>query len=238
MPFGRGRERREERRENRGGGGRVVLGAAAGAALARNHPAMGAAAGAALANRRSGGGGGDGGDDSSSDDESGPQTFAMREKLLAFGDDFTINKMSRRRGRGRPAFYANNKIFRMRETFNLQAQRGGKTLYQIQERKLRIRDSMAIEDGDGNKIAEIKKRAIGIVRDNFVVKIRGEDNWQIHGSIFEHNFTIKEDGTEIIKVHKKWIAPIRDCYFVDVHGTDDIALALMVVIGLEAMTEN
>eukprot|EP00536_Pseudo-nitzschia_multiseries_P002019 jgi/Psemu1/301174/fgenesh1_kg.27_\ len=161
----------------------------------------------------------------------------MREKLLTFGDDFTINKMSRRRGKGKPAYYANNKVLRLRETFNLQTCRGGKTLYQIQERKLRIRDSMAIEDANGHKIAEIKKRAIGIVRDNFVVKVKGDTDWQVHGSILEHNFTIKEHGREIVKVHKKWIAPIRDCYFIDVHGTDDVPLALMVVIGLEAMTD-
>eukprot|EP00536_Pseudo-nitzschia_multiseries_P007845 jgi/Psemu1/240606/estExt_Genewise1.C_1890030 len=161
----------------------------------------------------------------------------MKEKLLAFGDSFTINRVTRRHQRGRPAYYANNKVLRLRETFHLQASRSGPSLYTIQERKLRVRDSMAIEDGDGKKIAEIKKRAIGVVRDNFVVKVKGDKNWQIHGSILQHDFTIKEGGQEIVKVHKNWIAPIRDCYFIDVHGTDDVALALMVVIGLEAMTD-
>jgi uncharacterized protein YxjI len=220
-------ERRENRREGRSPARAAVIGAAAGTAL-----------GAGIAVRAHGRRQATGHDSSSSDDESGPQTFAMREKLLTFGDDFTINKMSRRRGRGKPAYYANNKVFRARETFNLQTCRGGKTLYRIQERKLRIRDSMAIEDADGHKIAEIKKRAVGIVRDNFVVKVKGDDNWQVHGSILEHNFTIKDNGREIVKVHKKWVAPIRDCYFIDVHGTDDVALALMVVIGLEALTQD
>ena len=227
MPFG-GRERRQGRREDRSPAGNILVGAVAGAAV-----------GAAIGNRRRAGGDGDGGSDSgsSSEDDDGPKTFAMRDKMLSFGSDFTINQMSRRRGRGKPAYYANNKVLRMRETFNLQERRGGKTLYQIQERKLRVRDSMAIEDEDGNKIAEIKKRAIGVVRDNFVVKVRGDDNWQVHGSILNHAFTINENGREIVKVHKKWIAPVRDCYFIDIHGTDDVALALMVVIGLEAMSD-
>jgi len=181
---------------------------------------------------------GEDGSDDSSEDEGGPVTFAMREKLLTFGDDFTINKMSRRRGKGKPTFYCDNKIVRIRETFNMREFRTRKTLYSIQERKLRLRDSMAIEDGDGEKIAEIKKRAVGVVRDNFVVKIRGEENWQVHGNILEHAFTINEGGTEIVKVHKKWIAPIKDCYFIDIHGTDDVALALMVVIGLESLTDE
>jgi len=185
-------------------------------------------------------GGDDDEDDDSSEDEGGCKTFAMREKLLTFGDDFTIEKLSRRRGgrKGRPAYYCDNKIVRVRETFNLREFHHRKVLYTIQEKKLRIRDSMAIENEDGEKIAEIKKRAVGVVRDNFVVKIRDEVDWQVHGSILEHDFTIKEDGREIVKVHKKWIAPIKDCYFIDVEETDDVALALMVVIGLESLTDD
>mmetsp|Transcript_7450 Transcript_7450/g.21712 ORF Transcript_7450/g.21712 Transcript_7450/m.21712 type:complete len:266 (+) Transcript_7450:154-951(+) len=265
MPIGqRGRERREARRENRAPAVKTAMavgvGMAAGAAIAnRRHERRekspspspeppknrrglktalavggGIAAGAAIANRRREGSPGSSGSD---EDEGGPQTFAMKEKLLAFGDSFGINRVTRRHQRGKPAYYANNKVFRLRETFHLQESRSGPTLYTIQDRKLRLRDSMAIEDADGKKIAEIKKRAIGVVRDNFVVKVRGDKNWQIHGSILQHNFTIKEGGEEIVKVHKNWIAPIRDCYFIDIHGTDDVALALMVVIGLEAMTD-
>ncbi|OEU21104.1 hypothetical protein FRACYDRAFT_259801 [Fragilariopsis cylindrus CCMP1102] len=224
-----GRERRQERRQDRGPVAKVAVGVA-GVAVAGA-----AVAGVAGVARRRGGRSSSPG--SSSDEGGGPVTFAMREKLLAFGNDFTINKMSRRRGRGKPAFYCDNKIARLRETFHLRTSRGGKTLYSIQERKARLRDSMAIENADGDKIAEIKKKAIGVVRDNFVVKIRGNDNWKIHGSILNHDFTIKEDGRVIVKVHKKWITPINDCYFIDISDTDDVGLALMVVIGLESLTD-
>ena len=37
---------------------------------------------------------------------------------------------------------------------------------------------MAIEDSNGDKVAELKKRVIGVVRDNFVVKIRGDRDWR------------------------------------------------------------
>jgi len=217
------REHRQERREDRAPIVKTTLAVGAGVA-----------AGAAIAKRRNS----NSSTESSDSNEDGPKTFAMKEKLLAIGDDFQINQVKRRRGKGTPAYFVNNKKFRMRSTFHLQESRHGPTLYTIQERKMRMRDSMAIEDADGHKVAEIKKKAIGIVRDNFVVKIKGETNWQIHGSILEHDFTIKENGKEIVKVHKKWIAPIRDCYFIDVHGTDDVALALMVVIGLEDLSED
>merc|ERR1711865_1096395 len=80
-----------------------------------------------------------------------------------FGDDFVIEKMSRRGARhGKKEFYCDNKVLRLRETFNLREFHGSrKTLYQIQDRKMRLRDSMAIEDGDGRKVAEIKKKVMG-----------------------------------------------------------------------------
>jgi len=221
-------EHREEKRDDRRGN-HTGLKVAAGVA------AVGVGA-AVIHNRRKD----KGGDDDSDDDDHGPKTYAMREKLLTFGDDFVIEKMSRRGARhGKKEFYCDNKVLRLRETFNLREFHGSrKTLYQIQDRKMRLRDSMAIEDGDGRKVAEIKKKVIGVVRDNFVVKVRDDKNWQIHGSILEHNFTIKEDHREIVKVHKKWIAPIKDCYFIDIDHSDDVALALMVVIGLEHMTSD
>ncbi|KNC86652.1 hypothetical protein SARC_01189 [Sphaeroforma arctica JP610] len=203
----------------------------------RRPVAKAAVAGAIIGGRRGGRRNSGSGSDSDRDDE-GPQTYCMREKLLLnIGDDFNINKMSRRRGRGKPAYIANNKVMRVRETFQLQ-NLSRDTLYQIQERKARVRDSMAIEDHHGDKVAEIKKRAIGIVRENFVVKIRGETDWQIHGSILEHNFTVSEHGREIIKVHKAYIAPIAEHYYIDISEGVDTGLALCVVVALESMSED
>ncbi|CAB9507693.1 Pfam:DUF567 [Seminavis robusta] len=131
------------------------------------------------------------------EEDEGPKTYAMREKLLLdIGDDFNINRMHRRRGCGEAAFIANNKVLRLRETFNLQTS-DRETLYQIQERKMRARDATAVEDADVHKVAEIKKKVVGLVRDNFVVKVRGDTNWVINGSILEHDFTILEDDREI-----------------------------------------
>lgn len=171
------------------------------------------------------------------EDDDGPKTFAMKEKLLLdIGDDFKINRMHRRRGMGEAAYIANNKVLRLRETFNLQ-NTDGDTLYQIQERKMRARDAMAIEDAEGDKVAEIKKKFIGVLRDNFVVRIRDETDWHIHGSVLEHDFTIKENGEEIVSVHKNWIAPVRDCYFIDISEGVDEGLALSVCVALESMTD-
>jgi hypothetical protein len=50
---------------------------------------------------------------------------------------------------------------------------------------------------------------------------------------------IKEGGKTIVTVHKNWATPIKDAYFIDIdEDCDDTALALMVVIGLEHMTND
>jgi len=211
--------------------GRIIAGAAVG----------GAAVGAVVRRRRKkkDGSGSESCSDSSDDeDNNGPRTFAMREKLLlTIGDNWKINRMYRNRERGEPAYFANNKVLRVRETFELQTLER-ETLYQIQDRVARVRDAMAIEDANGDKVAEIKKKVIGIVRDNFVVKVREDTDWIIHGTVLEHDYTIKENGRRIVMVHKKWIAPIQDCYFIDIEPGVDEGLALSVCIALEAMDDE
>lgn len=60
---------------------------------------------------------------------------------------------------------------------------------------------------------------------------------EVHGSILEHDFKIKEGGRSIVTVHKNWVAPIKEAYFIDIdEDCDDEGLALMVVIGLEEMS--
>ena len=180
-------------------------------------------------------------DSDSDSSEAFNNTYMMREKLLTFGDDYEIKKASHRRGGhvGHTAYYVDAKVLRVRDTIKLRESKHGKVLYKTQERKMRVRDAMTIEDDDGRKIAELKKRKVGVVRDNFVVKVRGDRDWQVHGSILEHDFKIKEGGKTIVTVHKNWVTPIKDAYFIDIdEDCDDTALALMVVIGLEHMTND
>ncbi|HEY6695924.1 MAG TPA: LURP-one-related family protein, partial [Solirubrobacteraceae bacterium] len=65
----------------------------------------------------------------------------MREKLLAIGDDFWIENEQ-----GERAYKVNGKAVRLRQTFVLEDPSGDEVV-RIQERKLSIRDKIAIERG-------------------------------------------------------------------------------------------
>ena len=89
------------------------------------------------------------------DDEPDGERFQMREKLLAIGDDFWIEN-----DQGERAYKVNGKAVRLRETFVLE-DTSGDEVARIQERKLSVRDKVAIERG-GDRVATVHKALVGI----------------------------------------------------------------------------
>ena len=66
---------------------------------------------------------------------SGKNRYQMREKLVSIGDDFWIQNEQ-----GQRVFKVDGKALRVRKTLKFEDAHG-KTLYQIQERKLRVKDT-------------------------------------------------------------------------------------------------
>jgi uncharacterized protein YxjI len=96
-------------------------------------------------------------------DEAKGERFQMREKLLAIGDDYWIEN-----DRGERAYKVNGKAFRLRQTFVLE-DASGEEVARIQERKLSIRDKVAIER-HGDTAATVHKALVGI-RDRFAIDV-------------------------------------------------------------------
>ena len=94
-------------------------------------------------------------------DEPAGRRFRMREKLLSIGDDFWIEDED-----GNRAYRVDGKAARLRETILLK-DASGQEVAKIQERKLSVRDKMAIER-DGETVATVHKALVGI-RDRFSV---------------------------------------------------------------------
>jgi hypothetical protein len=62
----------------------------------------------------------------------------------------------------------------------------------IQERKLSIRDKIAVER-DGDTIATVHKALVGI-RDRFAVDMTHVSDMKAHGNIVDHEYEIERDG--------------------------------------------
>lgn len=157
--------------------------------------------------------------------------YQMREKLVAFGDDYYIKNEA-----GQNIYKVDGKVLRVRDTLKFKDMQG-KILCQIQERMLTIKDVMAIEDGQGNEIARVKKALITPLRDRWTVKIRNGPDLDVQGNILDHEYEIKEGRRKVAQVSKKWFR-IRDTYGVEVAPDQEDVVILAVTVALDQMAHN
>jgi uncharacterized protein YxjI len=131
-------------------------------------------------------------------DEPEGERFHMREKLLAIGDDYWIEN-----DRGERAYKVNGKAFRVRQTFVLE-DASGDEVARIQERKLSIRDKVAIER-HGDTAATVRKALVGI-RDRFAIEVEHGADMKAHGNVVDHEYEIERDGDSVAKISKKVVS--------------------------------
>jgi len=157
------------------------------------------------------------------------ERYLMREKLLAIGDDFWIENE-----RGERAFKVDGKAFRLRKTFVLEDARGGEVA-RIQERKLTIRDKIAIERG-GDTAATVHKALVGI-RDRFAIDVQHGDDLKAHGNVVDHEYEIERDGHTVASISKKWFR-VRESYGVDIAAGEDTALILAITVAIDSLSSR
>jgi uncharacterized protein YxjI len=160
-------------------------------------------------------------------DESVGERFLMREKLLAIGDDFWIEN-----DRGERAYKVNGKAIRVRQTFVLE-DASGDEVARIQERKLSIRDKVAVERG-GDTVATVHKALVGF-RDRFAIDVAHGPDMKAHGNIVDHEYEIERDGDTVATISKRWFR-VRESYGVDVAAGEDVALVLAMTVAIDALT--
>ena len=162
-------------------------------------------------------------------DGPGGERFLMREKLLSIGDDYWIEN-----DRGERAYKVDGKAFRVRETFVLEDTSGAEVA-RIQERKLTIRDKVAIER-DGDTVATVHKALVGI-RDRFAIDVEHGDDMKAHGNIVDHEYEIERDGDTVATISKKWFR-VRDTYGVDIAAGEDQAFILAITVCIDEMARG
>ena len=155
--------------------------------------------------------------------------FQMREKLLAIGDDFWIED-----DQGRHAYKVDGKAFRLRKTFVLE-DASGQEVARIQERKLSIRDKIAIERG-GDTAATVHKALIGF-RDRFAIEVEHGADMKAHGNIIDHEYEVEREGDTVARISKKWFR-VRESYGVDIEPGEDVPLILAITVAIDALTDR
>jgi uncharacterized protein YxjI len=121
---------------------------------------------------------------------------------------------------------------RVRQTFVLE-DASGEEVARIQERKLSIRDKIAIERG-GDTAATVHKALIGI-RDRFAIDVEHGADMKAHGNVVDHEYEIERDGDTVATISKKWFR-VRESYGVEITEGEDAALILALTVAIDALT--
>ena len=152
--------------------------------------------------------------------------YLMRERILSWGDDFTIKDEA-----GREAFYVDGKVFSVGDKLSFK-DRDGKEVALIDQKLLSFGPQYEIVRG-GTTIAVVKKQLFTLFRARFTVDVPGPDDLEAKGNFLEHEYVFERAGRDVARISKKWLS-LSDSYAIDINeGEDDVViLAAAVVIDL------
>jgi uncharacterized protein YxjI len=154
--------------------------------------------------------------------------YLMRQKLLAFGNDYYIENAM-----GQRVYFVDGKAFRLREHLAFKDMHGNE-LVAIQERVLPIKDTYSIYR-HGQVLATVKKALIAPFRQRFDIHVAGGDSLEAQGNILEHEYEIHDGQSRVAEVSKKWFR-VADTYGVDIAPDADEILLLACTAIIDMMT--
>jgi uncharacterized protein YxjI len=157
--------------------------------------------------------------------------YQMRQKLVAFGDDFWIQD-----GDGRRAFKVDGKMLRVRDTLFFEDLQGN-TLCKIQERLVRVKDTKIIEGPNDETLATVKKALITPIRNRFTVKIGDGPDLEVQGNILSLEYTIGDGDRKIAEVSRKWFR-VADTYGVQIEPSQNDIVILAVTVAIDMMAHD
>jgi uncharacterized protein YxjI len=153
----------------------------------------------------------------------------VRERLVAFGDDFYVED-----ARGERVFWIDGKALRLRDTLHFKDMQGHER-YRIQEKLVRLRESMTLYHADGSTAAQIRKALFTPLRDRYTIEVPGRNDLQTHGNILYHEYTIEQGGRPVATISRRWFR-IRNTYGIEVApGTFDPLLAIAMCVAIDQM---
>ncbi len=160
----------------------------------------------------------------------GIHRYLMRQKLLAFGDDYNIENEQRQR-----VFHVDGKLLRLRDTLIFKDMQGHELL-KIQEKWLHARDTMNIYRGK-DVAASVHEAFVEVARDRYKINIPHGPDLIAHGNILDHEYVVEQDSWKIADISKKWFR-IADTYGVEIAPGQDDILLLAITVCIDQMSHG
>lgn len=150
----------------------------------------------------------------------------MRQKLFAWGDDFTIQDET-----GRDAFFVDGKVFTIGKQLTFHAL-NGQELVKIKQKVFAWGPTYEIYRSN-QLYATVKKSVFTFFNCTFSIDIPGPNDLEARGDFTDHEYTFTRHGQVIAAASKQWFS-WTESYGVDIApGEDDVLiLACTVVIDM------
>jgi uncharacterized protein YxjI len=152
--------------------------------------------------------------------------YQLRQKLLAFGDDYIIRDAD-----GNDCFFVDGKVFALGDKLSFQDMQGNE-LARIRQRLLALGKTYEITIGDQTTV--VHKHLFTLFRCTFSVDVPGPNDLEAVGSLLDMEYEFRDTaGRVAATVSKRWFS-IRDTYGIEISGDVDpvTILASAIVIDL------
>lgn len=152
--------------------------------------------------------------------------YLMRQKLLSFGDDYTIKNE-----RGENVYFVDGRAFSIGDKLSFEDMDGNELAF-IRQRLLTIGKTYEIERG--GHMTVVHKHLFTVFSCRFSIDVPGPNDLEAKGNLSDHEYEIRDaNGAVVAEVSKRWFR-FSDTYGVEVaSGQDDVLLlATAVVIDL------
>src|SRR5262249_7629588 len=147
------------------------------------------------------------------DAEARPLRYQLRQKLLSWGDDFTIKD-----DQGRDLYYVDGKAFSIGQKLSLQDLEGNELAF-IRQKLLAWGPTYEVERG-GRVVAVVRKALLTLFSCKFTVDVPGPDDLEATGDLLDMEYRFQRGSRTVATVSKRWFS-MSDTYGVDVAPGED-----------------
>lgn len=156
--------------------------------------------------------------------------YQIRQKLISWGDDFTIKDES-----GNDRYYVDGKAISIGDKLSIQDMDGNE-LAAIEQKVLSFGKQYRILR-DGTAVGTVKKKLFTFLRDVFEVEDKAAGDLDAEGDFFDHEYRFTRDGRQVGSVSKK-IFSLSDSYGVEISDGEDDVLILAVVVVIDLCSHD
>jgi uncharacterized protein YxjI len=149
--------------------------------------------------------------------------YVMRQKLLSWGDKFTIQDES-----GEDVYFVDGKALSFGNQLSFLDMQGNELAF-IKQKLLAWGPTYEI-DCRGELRAVVKKELFTFFQCTFSVDVPGPDDLEAKGDFLDHEYTFTRGESVVATASKQWFA-WTDTYGVEVaEGEDDVLILASVVV--------